>query len=81
MYRRTKRFHFGDGNRSAFHNSHWNAIPPEGYEDEVDEEGIGKDKESEQDKKSRLKEFQKVFKDWKKHADKRDARIKKEMAS
>ncbi|XP_017026621.1 uncharacterized protein COX6AL2 isoform X2 [Drosophila kikkawai] len=81
LYKREKRFHFGDGNRSAFHNSHYNALPPDGYEDEIDEEGLGQDKETEEDKKSRLKEFQKIFKQWKKHSDKREARAQKEMAA
>lgn len=34
MRRRTKRFPWGDGDRSLFHNSDVNALP-EGYEDET----------------------------------------------
>ncbi|KAH8242281.1 hypothetical protein KR038_010845, partial [Drosophila bunnanda] len=75
MYKREKRFSFGDGNRSAFHNSYYNALPPDGYEDEIDEEGLGQEPETEKDKKSRLKEFETVFKKWKKHDDKRDAQV------
>ncbi|KAH8293471.1 hypothetical protein KR054_000707, partial [Drosophila jambulina] len=81
LYKRDKRFSFGDGKRSAFHNSYYNALPPDGYEDEIDEEGLGLEPETEKEKKSRLKEFKKVFKKWKKHAKKRDAQMRKEMAA
>ncbi|XP_020817875.1 uncharacterized protein LOC110191366 isoform X2 [Drosophila serrata] len=81
MYKRDKKFSFGDGNRSAFHNSYYNALPPDGYEDEIDEEGLGQEPETEKDKKSRLKEFEKVFKKWKKHDGKREAQLQKQMAA
>ncbi|XP_023173208.2 axoneme-associated protein mst101(2) isoform X2 [Drosophila hydei] len=81
LYLRTKPFYFGDGIRSQFHNSYWNPLPPDGYEDEIDLEALGKKPESEQEKAERLKEFDSLNKKWKKHNKNREAEAKKRQAA
>ncbi|XP_023032236.2 uncharacterized protein LOC6643634 [Drosophila willistoni] len=80
LYKRSKPFFFGDGNRTAYHNGHWNAVPPAGYEDEVDEGAAGQTPETEAEKKQRLKDFEKTRKLWDKHTQIREKERKKEEA-
>ncbi|XP_034109398.1 glutamic acid-rich protein [Drosophila albomicans] len=82
MYKRSKPFFFkGGGNRSMYHNPHWNALPPDGYEDEIDLDADGKPAETDQEREQRLKEFATLNKDWKKHDGKREAERKKAEAA
>ncbi|ALC43756.1 CG14077 [Drosophila busckii] len=81
MYIRSKPFYFGDHIRSQYHNKHWNAIPPDGYEDEIDTGAIGKTPETEKERADREKEFQAVHKDWKKMISQREAEEKKQNAA
>ncbi|XP_017955062.1 stress response protein NST1 [Drosophila navojoa] len=81
MYVRTKPFYFGDGLRSRFHNPDVNPLPPDGYEDEIDVEAIGKTPETDKEREERLKEFGKLNKTWKKHNKNREAEAKKRQAA
>ncbi|XP_030572491.1 triadin-like [Drosophila novamexicana] len=81
LYLRGKPYFFRDGNTTAFHNSFWNPLPPDGYEDEIDVEGNGKTPETDKERADRLKEFAAVQKEWKKYDSKREAEAKKRQAA
>ncbi|XP_064547515.1 chromatin assembly factor 1 subunit A isoform X2 [Drosophila montana] len=76
-----KPYFFRDGNTTAFHNTFWNPLPPDGYEDEIDVEANGKTVETDKEREDRLKEFGAVQKQWKKYDGRREAEAKKRQAA